>query len=316
MFYPLQETCTTSKYTLLKVVSCLLGVLQSNGGKNVFYDHVGFLEEVATPPYWPPSAVQFLWYIHPLLACVDKAAAGVTLMSMSCSVLSVLRRQFLPPSQRSVAAALWVSLTHLRWRGWERPRWRLQWGVCSSAEGWADHRWEVSDAPPAPPLASLPTLLPSSAQSSGKVSLKFHWFIFIYFFLPSAVSLERGATSGDLWPLQRGTAHTLPLIPSAGMWSEKCQRVAGLFIAQMGGTEATAYVAVSLSAVLTVATGYSLLSLKSEWNQTHRNVDTVKWAVFKVCRAYTGQNIIELRILASTIDTHSHIQMSTQHYCC
>lgn len=76
-----------------------------------------------------------------------------------------------------------MSLTHLQWRGWARPRWRLQWGVCSLAEGWADRRWEVSDAPPAPPLASLPTLLPSSAQSSGIVLLKFHWFMFVFFSL-------------------------------------------------------------------------------------------------------------------------------------
>lgn len=46
-----------------------------------------------------------------------------------------------------------MSLTHPRCRGWAKPRWQLQWGVCSSAEGWADRRWAVSDTP-APPLDS------------------------------------------------------------------------------------------------------------------------------------------------------------------
>ena len=46
-----------------------------------------------------------------------------------------------------------MSLTHLRRRGWAKPRWQLRWGVCSSAEGRADRRWAVFDTL-APPLGS------------------------------------------------------------------------------------------------------------------------------------------------------------------
>lgn len=57
------------------------------------------------------------------------------------------------PSALQQGTQVRMTLTHLRCRGWAKPRWQLRWGVCFSAEGWADRRWEVFGTL-TPPLGS------------------------------------------------------------------------------------------------------------------------------------------------------------------
>lgn len=105
-----------------------------------------------------PTMAQYvsmcLWTHHWWLKCTDLYLSNQLAKYWAC-----LQQQF--HNQIDIlhqGPEVRMSLTHLRCRGRAKPRWQLQWDVCSSAEGWADRRWEVSGTL-APPLASCSTSL-------------------------------------------------------------------------------------------------------------------------------------------------------------